>query len=607
MIVELGFDELPAEYLRLLSEKRKEFRKIFGYNASFYLTPRRIVLRFDPSKADNLKDKILNFIRCDFREMRWREGEQDKFVRPLRWILAINEDKVIDIEIFGVKSSNFTVSHRALGNRKIYITSEKDYFEKISNEAKVEISHTKRREKIEKILRENGVEPSEYKDLLDMAVFSTEYPDFVSSEIEAGKVPPKIAEKIMTDFVFVFPVKGKRTVLGDEIKGFVAVIDNPNPDKEAIKCGYIFVIKSRFEDAEFYIEEDKKIPMSQRIHLLSDIVYSEKFGSFYDRAVFVSKVADFINAKLLLSERSEIRRAVMLSKADITTGLFREFPEHQGYIGMFYLLHEGEDEKIAKAVFEHRFPEKQEDPIPETELGKIISLADKLAHVFLSFVSDLPVTSEEDPFGIRRAARSAIRIMIEGKIDINLVELAEFLAPLIKEHLEQRGISTQDVDEKIGNAIVFILERTEVFLSEMFRKEFVKSVLARVPSPYDAYERIKALSENDPSDLFYVAKRVGNIIEQAHEKGLLDESKLNIKIKNGKEKELLEVVEQIEKEEFIKEKRYTEFIKFFSTVRKKVDDFFNSLMVLSPDEEERNTRLAILVRLYSQIDSFMAL
>lgn len=601
MLIELGFDDIPSDYLKAISEKKKELRKNFG-NAVLYLTPRRIVMKFDSRYFD--RSKIIEFIRYPFREMRWIEGRPDSFVRPLRWILAFDGDRKVDIDLFGVSSSNFTFTHRALGNRKIYINSEEEYFKKIYEECRVELSHVKRREKIEKTITEFGVNPSDYQKLLDMAVFTTEFPDFISSDLDAGEVPPKIAEKILTDFVFVFPIRGEDSILGNKIKGFVAVVDNPQPDKEKIKEGYMFVIKSRFEDAEFYIREDEKITMSQRIHLLSDILYNENFGSFYDRAVFVSKIADFINARLSVCSRSDIRRAVMFSKADITTGLFREFPEHQGYIGMFYLIREGEDSNISYAVYEHKLPEKQEDPIPKTDLGKVVSLADKLAHVFISFVTGLPITSEEDPFGIRRAARSALRIILEAKIDIDIFELADFISPLLREHFEQKGLAV-DVERKVKDAASFILERLEVIFSESFKKDIVKGVLSRSFSPCDAYERIKVLSEHDFYPLFYVARRIKNIIDQAVSRGLLNQDKIgSIRITNDKEKEIMELNEKLQKEDFIDSKRYLDFIKFFESAKNKVDDFFNSVVVLSENEEERNTRLSILLLLFSHIDSF---
>lgn len=606
MIIELGFDDIPADYLKTISEKKGELRKRFGHGSAFYLTPRRIVLSVK-TQTINVED-VLNFIRCQFREMRWREGVRDSFVRPLRWILALDGDRVLDLEIFGVRSSDFTFTHRAIGNRKIRIGSESEYLSKMRDECKVELSHVRRREKIEETLRNLGVDPQEYGRLVDMAVFTTEFPNFVVADIEVGDIPPKILEKIMTDFVFVFPIKAEkdgRGKLGSSIKGFIAVVDNPEVDEEKVRRGYTFVIKSRVEDAEFYIREDRKIPMSQRVGLLSDVIYNEKFGSFYDRAVFSSSIAEFICTATSLGKLAEVKKAVMLSKADMTTGLFREFPEHQGYIGMFYLLGEGEGEEISTAVYEHKLPERPEDPIPHTEIGKVVSLADKLTHVFISFVTGLPITSEEDPFGIRRSARAALRVMLEGKIDIDLEKLAEHVSPFIREHLERRGFEDIDVEGKIKEAVSFMIERAEVIFSDSFRKDIVRAVMRRTTSPYDAYQRIKVLSENDFYSAFYVARRVGNILEQAHSKGLISETKpLKIKITDDREKQLLDVVNSLEEHGFLEKGKYDEFLDFLSSVREKVDDFFNSLIVLSNNEEERDTRLAILMRLFNKIDSF---
>ena len=592
-VYELGFDDLPAKYLILLSQKKKKFQR--KWESQIYLSPRRIIIK---TQSQIEPQKIIEFLTENYKTMRWKEGEKISFVRPLRWILALSGENKIDIEIFGVKSGCATYLHRALGNTKVEVEKEEEFFEKLK-EGKVEFSENARREKIKKILQDSGLDPENYKELIEISTFLTEHPKGVIGKVDSEGIPEAIAEDILKNTVLVFPIKNE-----GKISGFVAITDNPSPNEEEIKKGYEFVIKSRFDDARFYIDEDKKVKLSERIHLLEKIVFNEKFGSFYDRQIFVSKAADFIYAKTKLSSREKLRRAVMLSKADITTGLFREFPEYQGYIGMFYALQDGEDEEIAKAIYEHRLPEKQDDPIPNTQTGTVISIADKIIHIFSGFLSSLEVTSEEDPYGIRRAARNMIRVLIEKEIDIDIQELVDFLYPFFQEHLKDK-MSEDEVKEKIINALEFIKERIENYLSSYYKKDIVRGVIERTYSPYDAFLKSKSLSENDFADLFYVARRVRNIIEQAEERGLLSITE-NPKPKSEIESKTYEEVLKFEKEsiELLKEKKYDEFIKSFSKLRKTLDDFFNSVMILSENEEERITRLSILYPIFEITNSF---
>jgi len=595
-VYELGFDDLPAKYLILIAQKKKKLqKKLFGWNSQIFLTSRRIIIK---TQNEVEPQKIIEFITENYKTMRWKENEKISFVRPLRWVLALSGENKIDIEIFGVKSGSETYLHRALGNPKIKIEKEEEFFEKLK-EGKVEYSEIARREKIKNILESAEVDPEKYKELVEISVFSTEYPNAVIGEVDSEGIPEQIAEDILKNTVFVFPIKNNGKIIR-----FIAIVDNPSPNELEIKKGYEFVIKSRFDDARFYIEEDRKIKLSERIHLLENIIFNEKFGSFYDRQVFVSKAADFIYAKTQMSSREKLRRAVMLSKADITTGLFREFPEYQGYIGMFYAIQDGEDEEIATAIYEHKLPEKQDDPLPTTQTGTVISIADKIIHIFSGFLSSLEVTSEEDPYGIRRAARNMIRVLIEKGIDLDIQELADFLFPFFQEHLKDK-ISEDEIKEKIISALEFIKERMENYLSSQFKKDIVRGVIERTFSPYDAFLRAKSLSENDFSDLFYVARRVRNIIEQAEEKGLLSITE-NPNPKSEIESKTYDEVLKFEKEsiELLNTKRYDEFIKLFSKIRKTLDDFFNSVMILSENEEERITRLSILYPVFEITNSF---
>ncbi len=603
-VIELGFDDIPPAYLKEISEKKNELRKNFGRDARIFLTPRRIIISAREEKIgnpDELVKKLIDITSVEYKKMRWLKGQNIAFVRPLRWILALSGEHIIPIEIFGVRAGRETKGHRALGNKKIQVESEAEFFTKLEQEGKVQFSHIERRRTIENFLRSSGVQKYNLH-LLDILTFSTEYVSFISAKISSDGIPPKIVQSILEDTVFVFPKNPPEDIVHGKIDSFIAVVDNPYQDEEKVREGYLFVIKSRFDDARFYIKEDEKIPFGERVHILENIIYNELFGSFYDRSVFTSKIADFIYAQTGRGERTKLKRASMLYKADITTGLFREFPEHQGYIGMVYAIESGEDEEVAISIYESRLPEKHDDPLPSSETGTIISVADKLLHVFVSFISSLEITSEEDPYGIRRSARGTLRTIIEKNLDIKLDKLIEFLLPFFTEHL--RGKISEDViEERIKNAFSFLMERLENMLVEKFPVDIVRGVIRTTTSPYEAYLKAKALSENEFSDLFYVARRVRNIIEQASKKGIYDITE-NPYLETEVEKKLLEKAEHLAEKELVRRKMYSEFIAEFRELRKYVDDFFNSVMVLCDDIEKRKSRLTILTIVHNIIYEF---
>ena len=598
-VLELGFDDIPASFLQAFFDAKKSFvRKKFGGKSRFFLTPRRIIISSE-NVSENLQDILEEFLTFEWKSMRW-EKDGHRFIRPLRWIFAMESKWGLDFELWGVRSSNITYSHRVFG-RKIQVPSAEEFFPLLSENGVV-YSQGERRRKIEEALRSVGVEPSDYKELISIAVFSTENPYPVLCEADTQGIPPEIAKSIIKDTLLCFPI--------DE-RSFLAICDNPNPDEDKVRQGYSFVANARFDDARFYISEDRKIPFSDRVHLLERVEFHPRFGSFYERQVIVSKICDVLVAKTGRGDRAKLRRASMLAKADITTGLYREFPDFAGYIGMWYALQEGEEEEIARAIWEHTWYDK----LPETETGLLLSVADKIFHILVGFTLGFEITSESDPYGLRKSARALIKLMIDGDVDVSLYDVVEFVFPFfVERYVSAWGEDEEKVSEKVADgferALKFFDERLEVYLSEIgFPKDIVRAVLEVASSPCDAYLRAKALSDATRQkffkDTFWVARRVSNIIFQAQKKGFevpQEPTQFTVDV----ERKLFDVAQEFSQEfsQLVDEKKYMEALEKVAQIRPVVDEFFNNVMVLDSDEKKRSTRLAILRRIKDTLDRF---
>ncbi len=537
-------------------------------------------------EGENLESFIKHKIPLLFNQfpqlksMKWNSSDY-RFPRPIRWIVSLLDDKVIDFEVASVKADRFTYLHRFMtkpigrGERKD-INHANDY-EEITKLGYIIANFEDRKHSIktqyEGFARQLNASIIEDDELIDEITCLTEFPVGI-----VGDFSPEYL--ILPKEVVITVCKYHQRYLNFEKDGklipkFLAFSNNAVKDRDTVKNGYEKVLRARLEDALFFYKEDLKKKLDDNIEKLKDIQFHEKLGSMYDKVLrnleLALKLADLTGYK----DIEKIKRAVMLSKTDLLTEMVKEFDELQGIMGMYYSQKQGEEEEISKSIYEHYLPKTAEDSIPETNLGTILALADKLDTV-ISFIKigELPKPSA-DPFGIRRNAIGMVRLLVEKEIDLDLRKVID--------------------DESI---LDFILSRLESYLqSKGYKTDIINAVLSlKDGNIYRNYLKVKALSQlrnlPDYENVIMVFKRVGNIIPENLK---FSNANVNLLVSQS-EKELYKKFIEIKDKfkQFIENKNYDKALGLLLELKPYIDRFFDNVMIMVEDEKLKNNRLSLL-------------
>jgi glycyl-tRNA synthetase beta chain len=522
--------------------------------------------------------------------MRWGAGEA-QFVRPVHGLIMLLGAKVISGSVLGLKSGNRTQGHRFMGKRELTIASADDYEATLRGQGKVVADFAARRSLIEKALQEKAKEQKgalgEHQSLLDEVTALVEHPSVYVGEFEKKylEVPAECLVLTMQQNQKYFPLFN---TAGDLTGKFLIVSNLQLKDAHNIIGGNERVVRPRLEDARFFFEQDRKTKLDARVAALGKIVYHNRLGSVLDRVTRIEGLAKKI-AHQLNADEARAARAAHLCKADLTTGMVGEFPELQGVMGRYYALHDKEPAEVAEAIEAHYRPRFAGDRLPEGNVACAVALADKLDALAGLFSVGRQPTGDKDPFGLRRAALGAIRILVERKLCLSLKELihAAFEPFPDKPHTVLRG---------------FIFDRFAGYLREQgYSTLQVDSVLSKmpvnlsvVPQQLEAVKAFQALPEAE--SLAAANKRVANILKQAQAKGEPPGNASAGELKEPAEKELLEAIKRTsEKARALYEKGdYAGYLKSFSVLKAPVDTFFDKVMVMVEDEKLRRGRLALL-------------
>jgi len=537
-------------------------------------------------EGENLESFIKHKIPLLFNQfpqlksMKWNSSDY-RFPRPIRWIVSLLDDKVIDFEVASVKADRFTYLHRFMtkpigrGERKD-INHANDY-EEITKLGYIIANFEDRKHSIktqyEGFARQLNASIIEDDELIDEITCLTEFPVGI-----VGDFSPEYL--ILPKEVVITVCKYHQRYLNFEKDGklipkFLAFSNNAVKDRDTVKNGYEKVLRARLEDALFFYKEDLKKKLDDNIEKLKGIQFHEKLGSMYDKVLrnleLALKLADLTGYK----DIEKIKRAVMLSKADLLTEMVKEFDELQGIMGMYYSQKQGEEEEISKSIYEHYLPKTAEDSIPETNLGTILALADKLDTV-ISFIKigELPKPSA-DPFGIRRNAIGMVRLLVEKEIDLDLRKVID--------------------DESI---LDFILSRLESYLqSKGYKTDIINAVLSlKDGNIYRNYLKVKALSQlrnlPDYENVIMVFKRVGNIIPEDLK---FSNANVNLLVSQS-EKELYKKFIEIKDKfkQFIENKNYDKALGLLLELKPYIDRFFDNVMIMVEDEKLKSNRLSLL-------------
>ena len=531
------------------------------------------------------------------KNMYWRAGKPERFVRPVRWIVALLDSAVVPLEIAGIQAGNASRGHRILhGEAPVVIAKPADYAEAL-RKTFVAVDVAERRQTIRKALDAAtrtvaGARWREDAPLIETVVHLTEWPSVVLGDFEPEylALPEEVLVTVMRDHQKYFAVEGADGKLASH---FLAVL-NTQVDAEGaeiIRHGNARVLRARFKDARFFWEVDQKIPLVDRVESLKNVTFQKELGSYYwktDQNLAVARgLAAVVKAAGVAFDEAVLFKAVELAKTDLTTELVKEFTELQGVIGGLYAKAQGLGETVARAIYDQYTPASTEDAIPTTVEGQLLGLADRIQTITAMFGTGAAPTGSKDPFALRRAANAIVKILAESGLPLTL---SDVVGSSSVEGANQEQVS------------VFLGERLNFYLKDVrgFAYDVVNAVLAAgADDVRDAIARAEALAAaRESADFAAISaafKRIKNILRQAEEKHFEIGSPKDVKLA-PEAQQLADAAGALAPEvaKLRQDRSYGEALALIATLRPAVDAFFDKVMVLDPDAAVRGAHLGLI-------------
>lgn len=524
--------------------------------------------------------------------MRW--GDLDvQFVRPVHGLVMLHGDVLIDGEVLGLKSRNFTRGHRFLSEGDVTIANADAYARTLAEQGKVIASFTARRELIGHKLAEAaaklGATIAAPDALFDEVTALVEWPVVLEAGFEAEflGVPQECLILTMQQNQKYFPLLDAQ---GKLINRFLLVSNLETADPRYIVGGNERVLRARLSDAKFFYEQDQKQRLDSRLPRLEHVVYHNKIGNQLERVTRLSSIAASI-AKQLGADSSLAGRAGYLAKADLVTDMVGEFPELQGIMGRYYARLDGEDEVVADAIEGHYHPRFAGDSLPQGPIATAVALADKLETIVGIWGIGLIPTGDKDPFALRRAALGVLRMVLEAPLDLKALLTATAAA-------FPAGLLSASVVDEVH---AFCLERLKNYLAADYKSDEIDAVLAQAPSVLNevpavlaAVAAFKALPE--AATLAAANKRVKNILKKAEGEIAAVNPAL---FAEDAERALFDAVEALAPAVDAKfaSHDFAGALAQLASLRAPVDAFFDGVMVMADDLAVRGNRIALLAKL----------
>jgi glycyl-tRNA synthetase beta chain len=540
------------------------------------------------------------------KNMYWRSGKPERFVRPVKWLVALLDHAIVPVEFAGVHAANITHGHRILhGDESVTIEHAADYLghlEAAHVNADVELRRHRIRKALDAATRSvPGARWREDEALVDTVTHLTEWPSVIlgSFEPEFLTLPEEVLVTVMRDHQKYFAVEDAHHKLAPY---FLAVL-NTQPEEHAdeiIRHGNERVLRARFNDARFFWTVDQKIPLNERVEMLKAVTFQKDLGSYHAKSQanlrIAERLADIVNERGTKLDKASLQMATHLAKADLTAELVKEFTELQGIVGGLYARAQGLGEKVAQAIYWQYSPAGIEDPIPPTVEGQVLGIADRFQTISAMFGIGLEPTGSKDPFGLRRAANGIVKILAESGLPLQLSDL-----------YATAGDEESSSSEKLR---AFFRERVEFYLRDVrgFAYDVVNAVIAAgFDDVRDAIARAEALTSVRGSEDFTAIaaafKRIANILRQAGSRssGAIDASRLDDPAERALYENMARVITLIEPVRA--DHRYAEALEQIATLRPHVDLFFDKVMVMVDDEDLRSNRLALITKVKTSFSS----
>lgn len=537
---------------------------------------------------------------------RMRSGaSREEFVRPVKWLVLMQDDQVIDASVQGLQAGNQTLGHRYHSPEPIVIPSASDY-ESVLEKSKVVADFDKRQqqivEQVQKLSDEVNATAIVPQALLDEVTALVDLPVALRASFEERflQVPQEALISTMQADQKYFCLTDNDGKLQPY---FIFISNIESKDPSQVVSGNEKVVRPRLADAEFFFLQDQKQPLIEMAESLKNRVFQDKLGTIWEKSERIAKLAAFIAATFKEQniagyadiDVEQTTRAAMLSKADLTSTLVGEFPELQGIAGTYYARLNGEPEAIAASIEEQYLPKFSGDELPKTAVGICLALADRLDTLVGIFGIDQAPTGSKDPFSLRRSAIGVLRILIEKQLPINLVGLIEQAILNYQGKLPKAG-------ETLTQVIDFINSRYRAMYTEQgVSVDTIQAVLAINPHmPLDFDQRIHAVSEfrglEQAATLAEINKRVANIL--AKSEGQVSDTVNEDLLAEEAEKALYQALTEAESTvaPLQSEAQYNQILQALTKLEAPLTSFFDNVMVNSEDEALKANRLTLLKR-----------
>jgi glycyl-tRNA synthetase beta chain len=553
------------------------------------------------------------------KSMYWRAGKPERFVRPVRWLVAMLDGQVLPMEFAGQKAGDRTYGHRVLSSGAQRISDARQYAATLGA-AHVVVHSGDREYKIRKALDAAtrtipGARWREDPELLKTVVNLTEWPSAILGSFDEQflSLPEEVLVTVMRDHQKYFAVEDSSGKLAAH---FLAVLNTDGDPDGLIRHGNERVLRARFNDARFFWDTDQKIPLKQRVEMLKAVTFQKDLGSYAVKAERMGKLAAMLSDTLAMSglkvDATSVQQAARLAKTDLTSELVKEFTELQGIIGGLYAKAQGLPQPVADAIYDQYKPESTEDSPPRTLEGAVVSIGDKADSIAGMFALGLVPSGSKDPFALRRQANGIVKTIVEHKLPLSLSRLMAAACEQYAGSDAEKKFTLKD--DAYAQAIrSFFRERLEFYLRDVLGLAYdvVNATLAAgADDVLDAVARANAVAKVRPSADFesisVAFKRMKNILRQAAETNKkvaepFDPSALQ----DAEEKRLAETVPQVAKrvKELSASRQYEPALLEISRLRPAVDAFFDKVMVMVEDQELRGQRLGLLQTLVNEFSS----
>ena len=529
-----------------------------------------------------------------------------QFARPAHRIIALHGNHSLNISALGINASNQTEGHRFLAPGVITIASADQYESALQADAKILPSFNKRRQFIETaLLKAAGDDLVLMPDsLLDEVTALVEWPAIYECHFdnEFLEVPQECLILTMQTNQKYFALTDKQ----GKLRNRFLIVSNIQTDKPAaIISGNERVVRPRLSDARFFFQQDQKRTLAARVADLGKVVYHNQLGNQLDRTLRVQAIASGIATQLGVDDKLA-SRAAEIAKTDLLTDMVGEFPELQGIMGRYYATHDGEDTEVASACSEHYMPRFAGDALPTTQTGSILAIADKLETLVGIWGVGLAPTGDKDPYALRRHALGICRLLLEKNLALSLPKLIE----LAKAQFPQKDVQEK---AKIEDIYAFILDRLRAYLKDQsvagkpFTSAEIDAVLSQSPTQLnDLIDRLTALREfnalTEASQLAAANKRISNILKKTTTAipAMCSKALLH----NPAEIALYQALENISPALSLayEQRQFVELLKALVALSQPIDQFFADVMVMDPNPELRDNRLALLQQLHQKMN-----